>query len=110
MVRLLSARNFWMSYAGVGMSYEGPQASYLRKVTGLWLTQEILEIAGPYALTEDPAWGAMDGFAEAQQRDGIVNMHPGGTTDIQRVIMARRLGIGKRAREEAGRVLHSAKA
>jgi alkylation response protein AidB-like acyl-CoA dehydrogenase len=109
-VRLLSARNFWMSYAGVGMSYEGPQASYLRKVTGLWLTQEILEIAGPYALTEDPAWGAMDGFAEAQQRDGIVNMHPGGTTDIQRVIMARRLGIGKRAREEAGRVLHSAKA
>jgi 3-oxocholest-4-en-26-oyl-CoA dehydrogenase alpha subunit len=110
MVRLLQARNFWMSYAGVGKSYEGPQTSYLRKVTGLWLTQEILEIAGPYALTDDPQWGAMDGFAEAQQRDGIVSMHPGGTTDIQRVIMARRLGIGKRAREEAGRVLHSAKA
>ena len=48
------------------------------------------------------ALGAMDGFAEAQQRDGIVSMHPGGTTDIQRVIMARRLGIGKRAREQAG--------
>jgi alkylation response protein AidB-like acyl-CoA dehydrogenase len=107
-VRLLQARNFWMSYAAVPKSYEGPQTSYLRKVTGLWLTEQILEIAGPLALTDDARWGALAGYAEAQQRDGIVNMHPGGTTDIQRVIMARRMGIGKRVREEAGHVLHAA--
>jgi 3-oxocholest-4-en-26-oyl-CoA dehydrogenase alpha subunit len=109
-VRLLQARNFWMSYAGVPKSYEGPQTSYLRKVTGLWLTEQILQIAGPAALTDDAVRGALDGYAEAQQREGIVSMHPGGTTDIQRVIMARRMGIGKRAREEAGQVLHAARA
>jgi alkylation response protein AidB-like acyl-CoA dehydrogenase len=108
MTRLLAVRNFWMSYAGVKKSYEGPQSSYLRKTTGLWLTKEILDIIGPSALTDDEKWGALAGLAEAQQRDGIVNMHPGGTTDIQRVIMARRLGIGKRPREEAGQVLQSA--
>ena len=52
----------------------------------------------------------MDGFAEAQQRSAIVAMHPGGTTDIQRVIMARRLGIGNRSREEAGQLAPAAAA
>ncbi len=108
-VRLLNTRNFWMSYAGVEKTYEGPQTSYVRKTTGLWLTEQILAIAGPHALTDDLTLGAMDGFAEAQQRGGIVSMHPGGTTDIQRVIMARRLGIGKRSREQAGVVHHTAR-
>jgi alkylation response protein AidB-like acyl-CoA dehydrogenase len=108
LVRLFAARNFWMSYAGKPKSYEGPQASYLRKVTGLWLTREILDIVGPSALTNDPEWGAMSGYAESQQRSGIVDVHPGGTPDIQSVIIARRLGIGRRSKEEAGRVLHSA--
>src|SRR6201999_2259502 len=46
-VRLLNTRNFWMSYAGVEKTYEGPQTSYVRKTTGLWLTEQILAIAGP---------------------------------------------------------------
>lgn len=103
-VRLISIRNFWMVYSGEERSYEGPQMSYMRKTTGLWLTKAILDLLGPAALTNDPLRGAMDGFAESQQREGIVSMHPGGTTDIQRVIMARRLGIGKREREQAGRL------
>ena len=36
------------------------------------------------------------------QRDAITALHPGATTDIQRVIMARRIGIGGREREKAG--------
>ena len=31
-------------------------------------------------------------------------VHPGGTSDIQRVSMARRIGIGRTAREAAGTV------
>ncbi len=103
-VRLLSTRNFWMVYAGEKRSYEGPQVSYLRKTTNLWLTKAILDLLGPEALTTDPVIGAMDGAAEAQQRRGIVEQHPGGTTDIQRVIIARRLGVGNREREQAGRL------
>lgn len=103
-VRLLSTRNFWLVYSGATRSYEGPQVSYVRKTTGLWLTKAIMDLLGPDAMTNDPVHGAMDGYAESQQRAGIVEMHPAGTTDIQRVIMARRLGIGKREREQAGRL------
>ena len=99
-VRLLSVRNFWMSYARVKQSYEGPQVSYYRRIVGLGLTKEILDIVGPAGLTDDSRWGAMDGFAESHQRSAIVAMHPGGTTDVQRVIIARRLGIGNRSRRK----------
>ena len=39
---------------------------------------------------------------EAHQRSSIVAVHPGGTADIQKVIMARRIGIGRATREQAG--------
>jgi len=43
-------------------------------------------------------------FLELQQRNGIIAVHPGGTTDVQRISMARRIGIGRPAREAAGTV------
>jgi alkylation response protein AidB-like acyl-CoA dehydrogenase len=103
-VRLLSIRNFWMLHSRQKRSYEGSQAIYIRKMTHLWLTNAILTLLGSEALTNDSIRGAMDGVAETQQRAGIVQMHPAGTTDIHRVIMARRLGIGKRERERPGRL------
>jgi 3-oxocholest-4-en-26-oyl-CoA dehydrogenase alpha subunit len=101
-VRLLAVRNFWLSYHRSPMTYHGPQLSYLRKTTGLWMTQRVLDLLGPSALTSDPEWGALHGFAEGQQREGIVGMHPGGTTDIQRVIMSRALGVGRSDTGRAG--------
>jgi alkylation response protein AidB-like acyl-CoA dehydrogenase len=97
-VRLLGARNFWLNSTGAPVTYEGSQLAYVQKTTGLWLTGVLLDLLGPAALTDDGALGALDGFAELQQRDGIVDMHPGGTTDVQRLIMARRMGVGGRGR------------
>jgi 3-oxocholest-4-en-26-oyl-CoA dehydrogenase alpha subunit len=102
--RLFGLRNFWLTYARQPKSYEGPQLSYHRKMAGLWMTGAILEAVGPAALTTDETWGSPDGFLEAQQRNGIVAVHPGGTADIQRVTMARRIGIGRAVREAAGTV------
>ena len=102
--RLFGLRNFWLTYAKRPRSYEGPQLSYYRKMTGLWMTGAILEAVGPAALTTDPTWGSTDGFLEQQQRNGIIAVHPGGTADVQRVSMARRIGIGRAARESAGTV------
>ena len=102
--RLFGVRNFWLTYARRPRSYEGPQLSYYRKTAGLWMTGAILEAVGPAALTSDPTWGSPEGFLELQQRNGIVAVHPGGTTDIQRISMARRIGIGRAAREAAGTV------
>jgi len=52
--RLFGLRNFWLTYAKRPRSYEGPQLSYYRKMTGLWMTRAILEAVGPAALTTDP--------------------------------------------------------
>jgi alkylation response protein AidB-like acyl-CoA dehydrogenase len=103
-VRLFGLRNFWLTYARRPRSYEGPQLSYYRKMAGLWMTGAILEAVGPAALTTDETWGSPEGALEQQQRHGIVAVHPGGTADIQRVSMARRIGIGRSSREAAGTV------
>ena len=57
-VRLLQLRNYWMRHSGVTTTYEGPQASYLRKTLGLKMSRHILDILGPAALTFDPELGA----------------------------------------------------
>jgi alkylation response protein AidB-like acyl-CoA dehydrogenase len=100
--RLLNLRNYWMRHSGADITYEGPQASYHRKMSGLRQATAILDILGPAALTYDPQWGAAEGHMEAYQRSAIIAVHPGGTADIQKVIMARRIGIGREVREKAG--------
>jgi alkylation response protein AidB-like acyl-CoA dehydrogenase len=102
--RLFGLRNFWLTYNHKPRSYEGPQLSLYRKSSGLWMTGAILAMLGPEALTTDEVWGAPDGFLESQQRNGIVATHPGGTMEVQKVSMARRIGIGRAQREMAGTV------
>ena len=101
-VRLLNLRNYWMRHSGAHITYEGPQASYVRKTSGLRMARAMLDILGPAGLTHDRELGAAEGHMEAHSRAGIVAIHPGGTTDIQKVIMARRIGIGREVRERAG--------
>ena len=101
-VRLFQLRNYWMRHSGISTTYEGPQASYMRKTLGLKMSRHILDILGPAALTFDPELGASEGHMEAHSRAGIVAIHPGGTTDIQKVIMSRRIGIGREVKEKAG--------
>lgn len=94
-VRLLNTRNFWRNCADQKVAYNGPQVMYLWKITGLWLTKAMLDLLGPAALTDDDTWGALAGRAESQQRSGIVDIVPGGTIDVQRVLIARALGVGR---------------
>ena len=101
-VRLLNLRNYWMRHSSADMTYEGPQASLVRKTSGLRLSRAMLDILGPSGLTHDSDLGAADGHMEAHSRAGIVAVHPGGTREIQKVIMARRIGIGREVREKAG--------
>jgi 3-oxocholest-4-en-26-oyl-CoA dehydrogenase alpha subunit len=100
--RLFQLRNYWMRHSQANITYEGPQASYFRKTAGLRMATAVLDILGPAALTKDSQWGAANGHIEAHQRAAIIALHPGGTTDIQKVIMARRIGVGREVRERAG--------
>jgi len=102
--RLLGLRNFFLVHAKKPRSYGGSQSSYLRKIGGLHLTGTLGKLLGYTALVSEAPYGAADGYAEGQQRSGIIGVHPGGTADVQKLIIARRIGIGRTAREEAGRL------
>ncbi len=100
--RLFGLRNYWLANTGRPRAYEGPQLSYQRKMSNLRISEKILDILGPVALTNDDTWGLLGGAVELHQRGAIVGLHPGGTADVQKVIMSRRIGIGRATREEAG--------
>ncbi len=74
-----------------------------RKTTDLWLAKAILDLLGPAALTSDPVLGAIGGIAEAQQRRGIVEQHPGGTASVSGLSSLAGLASVRRA-QQAGRL------
>jgi alkylation response protein AidB-like acyl-CoA dehydrogenase len=97
LLRLITTRNFWRGTTKRDQQpSNGPQLTYLRKVEGLALTQAIRDLLGPAALVKDGEWAALGGAAEHQQREGIQNLMPGSTIDVQRVVLARALGVGRR--------------
>ncbi len=102
--RLLGMRNYWMSRAQQPISYEGPQSSFVRKMSGLSISENILKMLGPVALTSDSELDSSNRHFETDQRSSICALHPGATEDVQRVIMARRIGIGREVREQPGKL------
>src|SRR5262249_48517032 len=102
--RLFGLRNYWLAHTNQPRSYEGSQSSYYRKISGLRMFEAMQQALGYSALTSDDRWGAMRGFAESYPPSSIIALHPGATADVQKMIMARRIGIGRGTREEAGRL------
>ncbi|HLC30535.1 MAG TPA: acyl-CoA dehydrogenase family protein [Dehalococcoidia bacterium] len=102
--RLFGLRNFYLAHANKPRTYGGSQASYVRKMSGLRLTNTMGKLLGYSALVSEGPYAAANGYGEAQQRQGIISVHPAGTPDIQKLIISRRIGIGRTAREEAGRL------
>ncbi|MBI4498489.1 MAG: acyl-CoA dehydrogenase family protein [Chloroflexi bacterium] len=93
-IRLLGLRNYWQRNAGVRQTYEGSQLSMNNKVFMPRLASMMLEVLGPYALTKDATWGPARGEIENWQRQSTAT-HPGGTIEIQKVIMARSMGLSR---------------
>lgn len=99
--RLFETRNFWMYVTKREMTYHGPQSALWRKEFRVRNANREREIMGPHALLDwaDPGV-AFEGAPEVRQRRNLAWTHPGGTPEIMRLIMARRLGIS-RTRERA---------
>lgn len=93
--RLWGLRNFWLSRSGRAQSYEGAQAYYFQKQTGMQMNRVIAELAGQRGLVWADGIGAAEGALGKAQAVSIGGSHGGGTMDIQKVVMARRLGIGR---------------
>lgn len=98
--RVWGLRNFWLSRKGT-QSYEGSQGYYWQKITGMWMNRIVADVVGPTGLVWGAGVGAGGGAVGRSSTGSISGSHGGGTIDIQRVVMARRLGIG-RAEVESG--------
>ena len=98
---LFARRNYWMYRARQEMSYEGSQSELFRKVFRMKNADRARDIMGMYSLlgVGEPL-APFEGEPEVFQRYSLTWSHPGGTPEIQRVIMARRIGIS-RTREQA---------
>jgi alkylation response protein AidB-like acyl-CoA dehydrogenase len=98
--RLIEVRTYWMGQNQKDMTYEGSQNSLTGK-QHTWKTgMGTLEMAGPYALLNDKEFGPLEGRMELAQRNSE-STHAGGSPEIQKVIIARRIGLS-RTKERVG--------
>lgn len=97
--RLLGLRNYWMRNVRKPFTYEGSQFSLNRKVYAPRLAEIMLKVMGPYALVKGTDRAPFGGEIENYQRQAISIPHPGGSQEIQKLIMARRIGVS-RTREQ----------
>ena len=93
---LLARRNYSMYTKREKMSYHGSQSSIWGKVYRMDNADRARDVMGPYALlgTKEPR-APFRGATEVNQRGSLTGAHPGGTIEIQKVIIARRLGISR---------------
>jgi alkylation response protein AidB-like acyl-CoA dehydrogenase len=101
--RLWNLRNQWL-VRNRQQSYEGAQTSYFNKQTGLMMNRLVADVVGPAGLAWSREHCAGDGSIALSLASSIGNHHAGGTADIQRVVIARRLGIGRAAGEPGARL------
>ena len=98
---LLAQRNYSMYQARQEMSYHGSQTSMFRKEYHMRNADRARNVMGMYSMlgVREPR-APFKGEPEVFQRSSLTGAHPGGTIEIQKVIMARRMGIS-RTRERA---------
>jgi alkylation response protein AidB-like acyl-CoA dehydrogenase len=102
-VTLLGIRNFWLASGAGELTYEGPQAYLIEKMTTRWLAQTMIDVLGLAAVVQADD-SKSSALVTAAQAGSIYEMHGGGTAEIQKLIMARRLGLGRRPAEASGRL------
>ena len=78
------------------MSYHGSQATMWSKDYGVHNADRARDVMKMTALLGIREPGvAFGGQMEMHQRGSLIWVHPGGTLDVQKVIVARRIGISR---------------
>ena len=93
---LLTKRTYWMYQNGMNIQYEGNLSDVHDRESGLRNARRVREIYGMYGLlgvreTTAPHGGAQ----EVSQRSAAGQRHAGGSTNIAKVVLARRIGISR---------------
>jgi len=99
--RLFNTRNYWMRSEHIRWAWEGSQNAEFAKSERYGQQDRLLDIVGPRALLDvwDPLT-ILNGRLEAAQRNAQ-GTHAGGTIEAQKIVMGRRIGIGRHVRSQA---------
>jgi alkylation response protein AidB-like acyl-CoA dehydrogenase len=103
-LRLFAQRIFWHRYVRDPHPYGGPQFRYFQRMARLRNAERLQQIMGADALVEDLTAHETEDF-EYVVRSGPGMMHGGGTLDTDRLIIARRLGLGRPTKEQAPKTI-----
>ncbi len=93
---LFSKRTYWMYQAHKEIVYEGNESSVWGREHSLLNATRVRDLMGLYALlgTKDPR-APYGGEQEVAQRSRAGQNHAGGSTNIAKVVLARRIGISR---------------
>ena len=93
---LLGKRTYWMYQSRMELSYEGNLGDVHNREHQLRNTIRVRDVMGMYALLDrnDPR-APQGGAQEVSQRDKAGQRHAGGSTNIAKVILARKIGISR---------------
>jgi hypothetical protein len=93
--RLVARRNYWMFKNNITQTFHGSQNMWLGRETRIRTAEDNLELLGPYATTTDKDWTVLDGRVELAQRGASMATHGAGSYEIDKVIIARRIGLSR---------------
>ena len=97
---LLAARNYWLRLRRTPHPYGGVQYRYYERLLRLRNAERVQQLFGYEALV--PRFDLHeDADLEHLVRAGPGQLHGGGTMDTDRLVMARRMGIGRSTKEDA---------
>ena len=99
-LRRFNQRNFYHRFARKPHPYGGAQQRYFQRMARLRNGERLQQIMGIDALVQDLSVHEVVDF-EYAVRTGPGQLHGGGTLDTDRLVFARRVGIGRPAVEKA---------
>lgn len=99
-VNLMARRNFWHRFAREPHPYGGAQFRYYQRMARLRNGERLQQIMGCDALVPNPSVHEVVDF-EYVVRSGPGQLHGGGTLDTDRLVFARRVGLGRPTKEKA---------
>ncbi len=99
-VNLLARRNFWHRFVREPHPYGGAQFRYYQRMARLRNGERLQQIMGYDALVPNLSVHEVVDF-EYVVRSGPGQLHGGGTLDTDRLVFARRVGLGRPTKEKA---------
>ncbi len=99
-LKRFNQRNFWHRFTRQPHPYGGTQQRYFQRMARLRNGERLQQIMGYDALLQNLSVHEVVDF-EYAVRTGPGQLHGGGTLDTDRLIFARRVGLGRPTKEKA---------